>query len=359
VERQATLERSRRTETYRDECAAMMIKKVQGFTIIEMMVAMTLGLLVIGGVTAVLVSSSSIYKSAESRGRIQENARFSLGVLQEDVRMSGFMGCFNHNMSRTRYKSLLKDPLSLMNNYAARISGYEATGATFSPALDNEIGKAGVKPIAGNDVLVVRVPVGKSHPLAAPMANDAEPIPLANVEGFTTNGLAVISDCNFATLFRVTNVPADKRLVHAASGNTQASLGRVYMVDDNAVVTPVSTVSYFVGPSSDGDADNKSLYRQMGTSDPEEIADGIEQMQIEYGVAATLTTTSAARFVAADQVAGMPVAAIRVNMLVKSNEANAVKKKQTFLYNGASVTATDKRMYTPFTTTISLRNQVN
>jgi type IV pilus assembly protein PilW len=101
------------------------MKTNQGFSMMELLVAMALGIVVVAGVGAVLVSSSTIYKSSEGRARIQEGSRFSLGVLQEDVRQSGHMGCFNYDLMPRRYTSLVLNP-GFDNEYATRVVGYNA-----------------------------------------------------------------------------------------------------------------------------------------------------------------------------------------------------------------------------------------
>ena len=157
----------------------------------------------------------------------------------------------------------------------------------------------------------------------------------------------------------MTHIPADKKIGHAANTNTKVSLGRTFNHFDGAMVTPVSTVAYFVANASNGVAGNKALYRQEDNQNAEEIADGVEQMQIEYLSSATLGTALPTRnYVSADKVAaGAAVIAVRVHLLLKSQEAGVSSGKQELLFAGTTFKATDNRLYTPFSTTITLRNQ--
>lgn len=59
---------------------------------IELMVAVVLGLLVIGAVSGVFLSTSRNYTQDELLSRMQENARFALHVLGEDLSMAGYWG---------------------------------------------------------------------------------------------------------------------------------------------------------------------------------------------------------------------------------------------------------------------------
>lgn len=64
----------------------------RGLSLVELMIAMTLGLLVIGAVAGVFLSSSRNFAQDERLSRMQENARYALHVLAEDLSMGGYWG---------------------------------------------------------------------------------------------------------------------------------------------------------------------------------------------------------------------------------------------------------------------------
>ena len=68
-------------------------KRIAGFSIVEMMVAIALGLLLIGITASIWVTNKKSYTLQEDLGRIQENARFALHFLEYDIRMAGYLGC--------------------------------------------------------------------------------------------------------------------------------------------------------------------------------------------------------------------------------------------------------------------------
>jgi type IV pilus assembly protein PilW len=332
-----------------------------GYTLIELLIAVAISLMAIGGVSLVLISSAGIYRVSDGRARIAENSRFSLGEMTDDLRMAGFMGCFNFDMFPSRFTNLAKNPADFENAFDTQIGGFEASASTWAPTIDAAVGTGGHAPIAGNDVLVIRGPIGKSLPLSGTMTTTSAPIPLASVEGLTVNGLAVVADCSFANVFVVTQIPADKKVVHAASKNTDAKLTKVFSADSGATVTPIATVSYFVAASGDGVAGRRSLWRQENAGVAEEIADGVESMQLEYGVDTNTPRDQVANsFVTADNIGANLVVAVRVSLLLRSHEDKLVLRKQVYNYDGtADITAPDRRIYTPYTTTIALRNRLN
>lgn len=62
-----------------------------GFTLVEMMVAMTLGLLLVLVISKIFLGSKEAYNSIEEISRLQENARFAISQLGRVVRMASYM----------------------------------------------------------------------------------------------------------------------------------------------------------------------------------------------------------------------------------------------------------------------------
>ena len=63
----------------------------QGMTLIELMVAMTLGMLVLGVVAVIFSGTSGNRAGLERGGRLAENAAYSVEVLSDEIRMAGFL----------------------------------------------------------------------------------------------------------------------------------------------------------------------------------------------------------------------------------------------------------------------------
>ena len=61
-----------------------------GFSLVELMIAMVIGLLLIAGIGQVFLSGQQSFKTQSGTGKLQENARFALFFLQRDIRMAGF-----------------------------------------------------------------------------------------------------------------------------------------------------------------------------------------------------------------------------------------------------------------------------
>lgn len=67
--------------------------KTRGFGLIELMVAMVLGLLVLGAAVAVFQSNLRTFNANDGQNRVQENARVAYELLSKDVRSTGSSAC--------------------------------------------------------------------------------------------------------------------------------------------------------------------------------------------------------------------------------------------------------------------------
>ena len=81
-------------------------------------------------------------------------------------------------------------------------------------------------------------------------------------------------------------------------------------------------------------------------------------MQIRYGEDTTNGDRAADVYHTADQVADWEnVVSVRIDLLVQSVEDGITSQSQTYTFNGATVTPTDRRLRQAFSTVIALRNR--
>jgi len=68
-------------------------RRQRGVTLVELMVALALGLLVTVALLKVYIDASRMYRFNEGLARLQENGRFALEFIRRDARAAGFWGC--------------------------------------------------------------------------------------------------------------------------------------------------------------------------------------------------------------------------------------------------------------------------
>ena len=69
------------------------MRSARGFGLIELMVALALGLIVVLGVAQIFISAKNTYVSQNASASMQEDARFVLSKLLQEIRMVGMIGC--------------------------------------------------------------------------------------------------------------------------------------------------------------------------------------------------------------------------------------------------------------------------
>ena len=64
-----------------------------GLSLVELMIGLALGLFVVAVMGTMYLGSRSTFQAQESGTRLQENGRYAVEALTNDIRMSGFRGC--------------------------------------------------------------------------------------------------------------------------------------------------------------------------------------------------------------------------------------------------------------------------
>jgi type IV pilus assembly protein PilW len=273
-------------------------------------------------------------------------------MMLRDMRAGGFKGC-NQTLPLT---NALASPTGLLWNFAAPVQGFEATSTTaWTPSVDTAI----VSPKGGNDILAVRTSriESPSFTTSASMASSTADVTIskATTDTLANGSTVMISDCSAAAVFSVTFTDSGTTAT-LAHGSTD--LGIAFPA--GASVVPVDTVIYYIRDSATlrNGARNPSLWRKVGAAAEQELIEGIESMQITYGVDTDgdrLVNT----YVNADAVTNWTrVISVSIGLLIRSIEPNALTA-DTRTYNvlGTPFTAPgDRYQRTLYTTTVALRN---
>ena len=82
-----------------------MINKQSGFTLLEIFVALAIGLVIIGGTLSVFVGMKTTTTETASMGELQENGRFAVSIITDDLLRQNFWGDLSGNLSFTNLKT--------------------------------------------------------------------------------------------------------------------------------------------------------------------------------------------------------------------------------------------------------------
>lgn len=356
-------------------------KRQSGLSLIELMIALALGLLLTLGVVQIFLGSSQTYRLSDALGKVQENVRFSLGTLQYDARMAGHFGCligepFNQlDQTDAAYDPTIYENGTVIGWEATdtglgdefTITTLEASGNAWSNGTGDTI-PANIQGqiIPGTDFLVL------SGGQRADVDLDGNPGGNANTLGTDGNSnipagtilTVVASDCSGADLFQKTNNTNSAGLTKGAGG----SPGNVTPVndkfngdyDDEADIYIFSSTAYFIGEGASGEP---ALFRERldaGATGAVELAEGVENMQILYGVA-TGTDRAADRYVTAANVTNWDqVVSVRMALLFRTGDRITDEESaRAFNLAGTEITTqSDRRSRVIGLSTVGIRNRL-
>mgnify|MGYP001409964800 CR=1 FL=1 len=253
-----------------------------GFTLIELMISLVIGLLLSAAIVKIYADTSQIYRFQGAVSEVQENGRFASAFLRRTARLAGNFGC---DASKPISASTLSDA------EATRLEFYSVASPLPQPA----------QPIGGvdgggtnSDELILRGSTGGGVRLVANPADPAADLTVENNSGITVvagqDTFGVISDCNRTEIFKINSVG------NAAAGDTidfDGTLGATYTTAAGARVQEIEEVRYCIGEATARTAANDLqallLLRnpragQTCARNGDELVEGIQNLQVRYGI---------------------------------------------------------------------------
>lgn len=337
-----------------------------GFTLIELMVAITIGLFLSAVVGGVFVSSKDAFNYQDAMSRLQENARFAMERISRDVRMAGYRGC--GDLSKVA-NTVNNGSTSWWLNFTTPVMGYNNLSAS-----QTQFPSA----IAGSDAIVL-LGVDGSDELSVISHNPVAATIQTTQHSIQPGAILIITDCSQTSVFQVSgpsNINFNATNVNHNTGNTitpgncNKELGascptaKQYTFKPGASLLQMYANAYYVRASATANNGNAlwacSITDQTnGAAQCGELINGVENMQIEYGVD-TDSNSSANAYLAAGSVTNWnQVVSVRISLLMSTppSAGNLSSKFQTYSYNGSSVTASDRRVRHSYSSVINLRNR--
>jgi len=124
--------------------------KLGGFTLVELMVSLALGLLIVSGMLTLLARNSETRGEIEKAGRQIENGRYAIQRLSEDIHHAGFYGEFYELPAGTTLPDPCStDPILLKDAMSFPVQALTATATPPSCIAAADF-------VAGTNVLVLR-----------------------------------------------------------------------------------------------------------------------------------------------------------------------------------------------------------
>lgn len=306
----------------------------RGLSLVELLIATALGLLLLAGVIQVVLSSKRSYQGSVALAELQENGRFALEAMAQDLRNAGFTGAC---------------PAGLVNasgsdnaRYAVEKSAIEGYGAGMPAVAWMPSGR-----LANSDAVLLRYAAEPVLEVRSIMADRL----LLSSSSAVSGAFYLLSDQQSCLLLRnagnASSLIADRSLEHFL-----ASATRVY---------PYRYAIYWIGRGEAGTpglfvTDNSETTDKPQTS---ELVNGVAGMSLRYGVAAAdsdgVAAYKAAREMTVDE--WRRVRTVRVSLLLQSQTRDVDEAPKSLVFDGRTLAPeADRRLRLVMGSTIALRN---
>lgn len=316
----------------------------RGFTLVELMIALLLGLLLVGGALTVFISNRQTYDVAENLGRVQEGARVAFELMSRDLREAGGNPCeasiVQYNVL-TNANAVWWSPPPQSPASSSFVFGYEgaveAPGAAFG--ADEEARVNGTDALQLMSAVSRGIQVRAHDPVTGAFTTNIA------AHGFTAGDIALVCDFGTISMFQVSSVAAstvNHALAGVVPGNSRLRLttagadykfgcflGTSEAADPTvcketrqwpAFLAEVRASLWYVGNNGRG---GRALYRAALENDAGEaevrplmVVDNVDDMQIHYRVGP--------QYIEADEVTAAQwprVDAVRIDLTILSPTA--------------------------------------
>lgn len=352
-----------------------MKKFTGGFSLVEIMIGVTLGIIISIAILSVYIAQKNIYKTNVSQAGIQ-NAESAISQLVTPiVRAAGFSGCTNVLRGTSNLNPGGPPPLGTLGTNPSMVMGYgsalgspititqanasnSSISTNWSPSLDASLlGKVQ----ATSDVLIVLGAIPGSQPSGVTAnTTGSSSMTVQNATGLSSNQFGAISDCSKATIFAITSL-AGTTVSHTSSAGSLTNANSVFSVNYTvgAQFIGLTQTAFFVASDPSGQSSlMRATLNTGGTWTVQALIPGVDTMKVLYGIG---SNGALSQYVTANAVTNWSqVYAIRIGFLIEGQQGSESFSQTQYSVIGTTVTVpSDNRLRHAFELTITLRNSLS
>jgi len=366
-------------------------KHQSGFSIVELMIAVVIGLIIITGLITVFDTTSKMNRTQNGLARIQENGRFALLNMKQNIEQAGYQYCMSSGenskesvtgtiqrpwtvyTAQAVFPGVVVDPANNFFDTANLIHGHECGASAClpdfnSPGSDTSyavpaIGSGDGERLPTTDVLSFRFISGsgrevdsiQSVPNVSATINMSTYSTTNSTGIIPSNGRVLIASCNDKPLVAadVSSSSASAVVVNLPAGVDQiegsaASLTRVFDLDRD-----VRSITYYVANNIVDGRSIPTLY-SVNNGTVNALVEGVDRFDVLYGVGSGFGATKGIQFLTADQVETMDTAlcrplelpfvntvgcgwrgveVIQIHMLLNTIQNSSMSEEEEFVYS--------------------------
>lgn len=261
----------------------------KGLALVELMIAMTLGLVLIGAATAVMLSNSQSFRATRHIAQAQDNAKLGFELMARDIRQAGSIPCGNGVFVENslpepqggfpwylnwdgKPKQRLSQNQNTKTNAKGQLIGYAAAFSLKGIKNKIENTESITLTYASNEGSSLKKfePSGSIYTFNQPNNN------------FKSGDIAFVCNTEFARIFsvEVSGGGTDDMSVTATEGNTASKVDIFFK--KNAVIGKLKSRAWYIGENAEG---KRSLYlAELQGSEVQsiEIASGVNNLKLLY-----------------------------------------------------------------------------
>jgi type IV pilus assembly protein PilW len=271
----------------------------RGVSLVELMIAMMLGVVLIGGVMGVFLTTQQTYRVNDSLNRMQDGFRIGFQLLTRDLRNAGSSGCTNNG----RVVNVLAGNAWWADWGGSNFIAYDGDTVHPGVAFGTGVGQR----VAGTSAIQMMYSLSDGDEAIAiahvPSGVNAS-FQIAAGANIAQGDIIMVCDQSQSTIFQVSNITGagGTNVIHNTGSTTtpgnctnrlgfpgptscSASSGSAYVFPPNAVLSKFESVSWFIGNNGRPATGGQSLYRtsvEQGTVVVEEVIEGVADLQFEF-----------------------------------------------------------------------------
>lgn len=321
------------------------MKKIKGISLVEIMIAMALGLIIVLGAVGIMSNNRQNFRVNTGLSELQENTRIAFELLSRDIRGARDSGCGPLLVNTT---SLYPTPSSWWQSWAP-VVGFDGNSSSFV----NEAGTTIFSAVEFGTGVAQRVQ--GTHAIQIQGTFDgwqfsATNPPVSNIETLTghnlkNNNLAIICDLanSNASLHQITSGSTTNPMV-GITPQTETTRGQI---------ARYLAATWFIGNNGRAIDGGKSLYRARYDQDSgnvvnEEILPGVVDMEIRYHLNDDNDFVDSVDIAESDRVN-----AIRLNLTMETTQANL---SEAPINSTSENVGSDGRLRRSFSYVVAIRN---
>jgi type IV pilus assembly protein PilW len=364
----------------------------RGLTLVELMVALVMGLIILAGVLTVFIANKQTYRFQDALSRLQENGRFAINMLERDIRIAG--GTAECQLAIPPQNTLNQPdgspPAGGVCPYRSwtpfggeAIEGFDnvktsagGSGETYSQTF-KIVGGSTIAPLPDTDVVQVLLSTTGGAKILQHQPKSAQ-FKTETQAGIADGDIVLViyPNCRDGVVVQVTNTNDDKsnhhtEVVHNKGNRTDPGNDCNQLEESfvNGNLYRIQYRTYFVANTARG---IPALYRfSMPGTVAEELVEGVEDLQVLYGVDEdndsnrTVDSYRTAAWVRSNNLWGQ-VRSVRLHLLLQSADPRVLPQENLIDFTGLfsdhhpwkTVPKNDGRWRQTYGTTVAIRNRV-